>query len=103
MSDQQTRERIQKIETLIERFDQSTDPYAREDALQLVQALMDLHSISLSHIVTVLLDQGESGRKILNEMANDENVSGLLILYGLHPLSLADRVGNAVNKLKPLL
>jgi len=103
MSDQETRERIQKIETLIERFEKSTDPYAREDARQLVQALMDLHSIALGRMVTVLIDEGATGQKILNELANDENVSGLLMLYGLHPLSLADRVGNAVKKLQPLL
>jgi len=103
MNDQQTRDRIQKIEALIDRFERSTDPDVREDARQLVQALMDLHSISLSQIVTILLDQGASGQQILHELMNNENVSGLLILYGLHPLSLSDRVNNAVQKLQPLL
>jgi Fe-S cluster biogenesis protein NfuA len=103
MADAGTRERIQKIEELIQHLDETGDAESRELISQLLQALMDLHSACLGRIVTVLSDYGNPGREILSTLGDDEMVSGLLLLYGLHPIPLAERIKSALHSLQPLL
>jgi Fe-S cluster biogenesis protein NfuA len=63
---------------------------------------MDLHGAVVSRIVEVL-DSGETGRASLAKLGSDPLVCGLLVLYGVHPVSLEDRVRNAVESVRPQL
>ena len=40
---------------------------------------------------------------MIRELADDEMVGGLLLLHGLHPVSLEDRVLGALDKVRPYL
>jgi Fe-S cluster biogenesis protein NfuA len=40
---------------------------------------------------------------IVDDLAKDDLVGSLLVLYGLHPLDLETRVGSALEKVRPLL
>ena len=64
----------------------------RAAAKELVQLLMDLHGSGLERILEIVFQSGESGRRIIDELGEDPLVSGLLILYGLHPDDLQTRV-----------
>lgn len=103
MKDQETRAQSEKIQSLLDYFEQETSPETHSHALELVRALMDLHGNCFSQIVSAIADRGDPGKEILNSLIEDEAVSGLLILYGLHPLSLTERVKRAVEDLTKTL
>ncbi len=102
-SDQQFEQNLQRIERLVAESDQAADPSGRETIRELVRALFELHATGLARLVDLVSRGGESGRAILNSWAQDDLVKPLLLLYGLHPLSLEERVRQAVERIRPSL
>jgi len=103
MDHQHTREQVEHIEVLLRRFEDSPDKSARDNAGELIQALMDVHGAGLARIIETISEQGLTGRNILKKLADDPIVGGLLALYGLHPVSVADRVRAAIAELQTAL
>jgi Fe-S cluster biogenesis protein NfuA len=68
-----------------------------------MQTLMDLHGAAMCRIVEMLSNSGESNRSALRKIGDDPLVCGLLVLYGIHPLSPQERVVRAVERIKPQL
>lgn len=91
----------EKVERLVERVTALQDDQARTMALDLLQAVMDLHGAGLTRIVDMLRESGEAGRKPLLIIAGDPLVCGLLVLYGIHPVPLPQRVTDAIEKVRP--
>jgi Fe-S cluster biogenesis protein NfuA/nitrite reductase/ring-hydroxylating ferredoxin subunit len=96
MDDVQARDRAGRIDALLEAVDGFADPAARDTATELVQSLVDLYGEGLARIMA--LANGLSA-----ELAGDELVSHLLILHGLHPVALAERVRGALEEVRPYL
>jgi Fe-S cluster biogenesis protein NfuA/nitrite reductase/ring-hydroxylating ferredoxin subunit len=94
---------MEKIEGLIEKIEALPDPEARATMLALVQALMEFHGNGLDRLMELIADSGTSGYAIFDRFAADDLVGSLLLLYGLHPLSLEDRVMRALDKVRPYL
>jgi Fe-S cluster biogenesis protein NfuA len=94
---------IEQIEELVQRIEDLPDPNARSSALALVQALMDFHGEALDRLMEIVASQGEQGYLIFSKFSTDELVSNLLLLYSLHPLPLEERVGQALEKVRPHL
>jgi Fe-S cluster biogenesis protein NfuA len=93
---------MQQIEELITKIESFDDPVARETSLALVQSLMDFHSAALDRMMEIVADSKDSG-KVFSDFANDEFVSNLLLLYGLHPLSTETRVRKALEQVRPYI
>jgi len=92
-----------EIEELIHNIEHLTDAEARENAIALVQALMEFHGTALERLMELIADKGEVGHAIFDSFAADETVASLLLLYGLHPLSLETRVLGALDKVRPYI
>jgi len=99
----QSRDKITRLESLVQEVDRFKDAQAREKTREIVQALMDLHGGALETILQRIAASGDSGLRLIDELAEDEMVSGLLLLYGLHPLDLEARVRQALEKCRPYL
>lgn len=93
----------EEIERLVQRVTSLADDDARATALELLQALMNLHGAVMARIVEVLAESGEAGRSSLGKLGSDSLVCGLLVLYGVHPVPLEERVGQALEKVRPQL
>jgi Fe-S cluster biogenesis protein NfuA len=91
------------IERLVQRVSALSDEDARTAALELLQSLMNLHGAVVSRIVEVLANSGEAGRVALAKLGSDPLISGLLVLYGVHPVAFEDRVGRAIEKVSQKL
>ncbi len=91
-----------KIDGLVQRVSALADKDARTTALELLQSLMDLHGAVITRAVEVL-SGSESGRASLAKLGSDPLVCGLLVLYGVHPVPLEDRVAQAVEQVGPQL
>jgi len=90
------------IEKVVQRATGLPDDDARNTALELLQSTMDLHGAVLSRIVEVL-SESEAGRGSLTKLGNDPLVCGLMVLYGVHPVGLEQRVARAIEKVRPQL
>jgi len=91
-------QRLESIETVIRQIEATGDPNVRTAARELVQLVMELHGAGLERILEILRSNGESGLSVLGSLGRDEIVSSLLVLYGLHPLSIEERVNQALEK-----
>jgi Fe-S cluster biogenesis protein NfuA len=92
----------QRVEKLVQRVSALPDENARAAALELLQAVMDFHGATLSRIVE-LLSGSEVYRVSLAKLATDPLICGLLVLYGIHPLPLEQRVTEGIEKLRSQL
>ena len=91
-----------RVERLVERAGALEDAAARTTALDLLQSVMDLHGAAVSRIVE-LLDGTEAGRTSLVRLGADPLICGLLVLYGVHPMPLEERLARALENLAPQL
>jgi len=97
-------ERLARIETLINEVQATANPALRRAMEELVQTLLELHGVGLERMMDIIWEAGSAGEKIIHERLPEDNlVSSLLLLHGLHPLSLADRVQQALAKVRPYL
>ena len=103
MDNAEFQQHAEQIEQLVQRVTAIPDDDARTAALELMQALMDLHGSGLSRIVELLSESGESGRNSLAELSRDPLICGLLVLYGVHPVPVEQRVAFAIEKIQPQL
>ena len=95
--------RMARVEELIHAIDTVPDENARGQTRELVQALLDLHGHGLNRVLETIFDSGPEGQSLINKLAEDDLVSNLLLLHGLHPLDLETRVRHALEEVKPRL
>jgi Fe-S cluster biogenesis protein NfuA len=96
--DKELQKRMQRIGETIEQLESAADPNARAMAKELLESLMALHGAALERILQLMSEAGEAGETIIGKCGRDELVSGLLLLYGLHPEDLRTRVTRALEK-----
>jgi hypothetical protein len=77
--------RMQRIETLIQEVEALPDARVQAVTRELVQVLLDVHGAGLARILEAVSRTGEAGRPLLDALAGDELVAGLLLLHGLDP------------------
>jgi Fe-S cluster biogenesis protein NfuA/nitrite reductase/ring-hydroxylating ferredoxin subunit len=101
LDDQQLKERVGRIETLLEEIEALEDPKARAKTAEMVQTLLELYGEGLGRIVESIADLGS--RELKDALLKDELVSHLLLLHGLHPLGVESRVLGALDEVRPYL
>jgi Fe-S cluster biogenesis protein NfuA len=94
---------MQRIETLIHEIERFPDANVQAVTRELVQALLDVHGAGLARILEAVAGTGDAGRPVLDALAGDDLVAGLLLLHGLHPQDLESRVRQALEKVRPLV
>lgn len=92
-------EKMERIEGLVAELDHADSPIA-ESARELAKAMLDLHRAGFERVLQRLAEAGEAGRNIGELLADDDLVGALLVLHNLHPVPLADRVGQALDRLR---
>jgi Fe-S cluster biogenesis protein NfuA len=99
VDEKDSQQRIQKIGGLVHDLETIADPAVRAAAKELVQLLMDLHGTGLERILEIVFQSGESGSQIIDDLGQDQLVSSLLVLYGLHPDELQTRVERKLEQI----
>jgi Fe-S cluster biogenesis protein NfuA/nitrite reductase/ring-hydroxylating ferredoxin subunit len=95
--------RMARIDELVSKIETLADPNARSASRELVQSLMDLHGGGIERMLEIIVDAREPGLPLIDQLAADDLVASLLLLYGLHPLELDTRVLQALDKVRPYL
>jgi Fe-S cluster biogenesis protein NfuA len=82
---------IERVEALLDQVE-AFPPQQREVATELVQALLEMYGEGLQRIVAAC-----------DVPVEDELVAHLLLLHGLHPVPVRERVTGALDEVRPYL
>lgn len=105
--DKELRQRMQRLAGLVRELESIADPQARSAATELIQLVMDLHGAAIERILEKIYQAGRSGQgtadpeigqQIIDSLGADPIVSGLLVLYGLHPQDSETRVAQTLER-----
>jgi Fe-S cluster biogenesis protein NfuA len=88
---------VAEVERLLDLLEALPDRLARETALETVQAVVELYGEGLRRIAG-----GLDGPRV-RALAEDELVAHLLLLHGLHPVTVEQRVRDALVGVRPYL
>jgi Fe-S cluster biogenesis protein NfuA/nitrite reductase/ring-hydroxylating ferredoxin subunit len=102
MEDRQPLDRVARVEGLLEELEGLQDTPARGKAIEVLQALLDLYGEGFGRIVDVVAEH-DSDSAMADSLAGDELVSHLLLLHGLHPVPVEQRVRGALESVRPYL
>lgn len=91
-----------RIEQLLE-ASAAAGPVARERAEELVRLVVELYGAGLERLLELAHDAGRLDDTLLDALAADELVSSLLLVHGLHPYGVHDRVEQALDAVRPSL
>lgn len=95
--------RLGSIEELLHRIEAAADPSLLANVRQLVELVMSLHGEGLERVMEIVRGRGEPGEALVEKIGEDDLLGSLLVLHGLHPLSLEARVTRAVEKTRARL
>lgn len=101
LADREVRERVAHLEMRLEALEQVADPEARDLALESVQGLLELYGEALRRILKHTARAGGTG--LVGVLMADEWVAQLLLLHGLHPEEVEERVRRALEEVRPYL
>lgn len=76
---------------------------ARERAEELVRLVTDLYGAGIERILEIVHDAGRLDEEVLAALAGDELVASLLLVHGLHPYGVVERVEQALESVRPYL
>src|SRR5919199_6254120 len=102
LDDQGLQERVARMEALLGEIESLEDPKAKSKAAEVVQVLLELYGEGLARMMEAI-SQGGNGERIFEALTEDELVSHLLLLHGLHPLDVQTRVVRALEEVRPYL
>jgi Fe-S cluster biogenesis protein NfuA/nitrite reductase/ring-hydroxylating ferredoxin subunit len=89
-------ERFQELATRLEAID---DPAAREAAEDMIAAMLELYGQGLERIFGAL----EAAPELRDALAGDGVVASLLLIHGLYPTPLGERVEHALESVRPYM
>lgn len=93
---------LRRLDAILEEVETQADPAVRARTTEALSALLQFHGEALA----AMLDRmaaSDGGVRLIESLAGDERVSQMLLLHGLHPLDIAERVGRALEKVRPYL
>lgn len=96
LPDAEVRERVTRLDDLLERLEQVPGP-AAEVAMEAIEVLTEVYGTALARVVASV------GEATLRSLADDEVVGHLLLLHGLHPDPPEQRIARALDEVRPEL
>jgi Fe-S cluster biogenesis protein NfuA len=92
-----------RIEELMARVETFPDEKARALLMECLHSLLALYGEGLERVLQLVGNAGAEGQKILDALGGDKLVQALLLIHGLHPKSLKERLEGALEKMRPYL
>ena len=96
-------ELLERVRELTERVDELPDPRARDLAQELVAGVVAMYGDGLARIMEVIAGSRDAGATILDELSQDGAVASLLLIHDLYPVSLEERVREALDTVRPYM
>jgi hypothetical protein len=90
---------VDRIDELVRRFAEASDPEVARGVPQLVRLVMQLYGAGLSRIVRILELQERRVGPVLDALVTDDLIASLLVLHELHPDDTTTRITRALARL----
>ena len=87
----------ERVERLTSELEALPDAYARGVAEELIGALLEFHGEGLARALELV------GEEAAGKLAEDGLVGSLLLIHGLYPVPLEERVAAALNEVRPYM
>ncbi len=92
-----------RIEALLQEVATFSDPQAQAVTEELLQTVLAMYGEGLTRMLELTAEHQTAGEAIISDYANDELVSSLLLLHGLHPIDVETRITQALESVRPYL
>lgn len=96
-------ELVERVQELLGSLDEIADPFAQQRVQELIGAVLELYGAGLDRILGVVADAGEPGLPIRDALLDDGIIASLLLIHGLYPVPLQERVIQALDSVRPFL
>ena len=96
-------ELVERVQDLLGSLDEIADPVAQNRVQELIGAVLELYGAGLERILGVVNDAGEAGLPIREALLDDGIVASLLLIHGLFPVPLEERVMQGLENIRPFL
>jgi Fe-S cluster biogenesis protein NfuA len=96
-------ELVERVQELLGSLDEIADPVAQNRVQELVGAVLELYGAGLERILGVLADAGEPALPIRDALLDDGIIASLLLIHGLYPVPLEERVAKGLENVRPFL
>jgi Fe-S cluster biogenesis protein NfuA/nitrite reductase/ring-hydroxylating ferredoxin subunit len=104
LEERELQKRLAHVDTLVGELQELPDLASRALVEELLTTVLDLHGEALSRMLDALGPRGEAtADRLLERMASDDVIRGVLLLHGLHPLDLRTRVEGALESVRPYM
>lgn len=91
-----------RIEELLSELRTSLDPVQWRKVEETISLVTDLYGGGLAAVVRTV-QRDDAGSRVMGDLVADELVSSLLVLHGLHPQTMGERVEAALADVRPYL
>src|SRR3954447_8390534 len=96
-------ELVERVQELLGSLDEIADPVAQSRVQELIGTVLELYGAGLERILGILEDAGDPALPIRTALLDDGIVASLLLIHGLYPISLEERVTQALDSMRPFL
>jgi Fe-S cluster biogenesis protein NfuA len=96
-------ELVERVQELLGSLDEIADPVAQARVQELIGTVLELYGAGLERILGILEDAGDLALPIRTALLDDGIVASLLLIHGLYPISLEERVMQALDSMRPFL
>ena len=94
--DAEFEQRLARVEGLLAELSHSSDPGLERRAREVVATVLELHRRGLERLLEITAREST----VREALAQEPRVSALLLLHGLHPIPLAERVSRTLAGLR---
>lgn len=95
-------DRMARVESVLAELTALSDPAAQSLTEELLTTVLELHGAGLQRVLDVI-EESPEGAVLLERLNQDNVVRNLLLLHGLHPLPLRQRVEAALETVRPFM
>ena len=96
-------ELVERVQELLGSLDEIADPVAQHRVQELIGTVLELYGAGLERILGILQDAGDPALPIRDALLDDGIVASLLLIHGLYPIPLEERVMQALDSMRPFL
>ncbi len=92
-----------RIQELVEKIEAMPDSEARDMLGETLEVVLSFYGHGILRILNALKIKETEGKKAKQALLADPGISALLLIHGLHPVPLAERLQQALDKVRPYM
>ena len=96
-------ELVERVQELLGSLDEIADPVAQQRVQELIGTVLELYGAGLERVLGIVDDAGDDALPIRQALIDDGVVASLLLIHGLYPITLEERVVEALDSVRPFL